>query len=67
MSTTTLTTPAPARFLDDLDLSRCVIGADVVLDRATLTLYESSHAGELRLIGTFATPGEAMGALDTSP
>ena len=54
----------PARYLDDLDLSHCVIGADAVLDRSTNTLYEASHAGELSLIGTFDSPGEAMSALD---
>jgi hypothetical protein len=54
----------PARYLDDLDLSRCIIGTDAVLDRSTNTLYEASHAGELSLIGTFDSPGEAMSALD---
>lgn len=53
------------RHLDDLDLAHCVIGADAVLDRATMTLYETSYAGELRLIGHFTNPGEAMQALDT--
>lgn len=52
-------------YLDDLDLAHCVIGADAVLDRTTLTLYETSYAGELRLIGRFTNPGEAMEALDT--
>lgn len=52
-------------FLDDLDLAHCVIGTDAVLDRTTMTLYETSYAGELRLIGHFTNPGEAMQALDT--
>jgi len=60
----TAAAPNVARFLDDLDLTHCVIGVDVVLDRRSLTLYESTHAGELTLIGTFASPGAAMGALD---
>lgn len=54
----------PTRHLDDLDLSRCVIGDDAVLDCSSNTLYQTLPAGELRLIGTFDRPGDAMRALD---
>jgi len=51
-------------YLDDLDLSRCIIGCDAVLDRSTNTLYDATHGGELRVIGTFASPAAALNALD---
>jgi hypothetical protein len=63
MSPTATALPT-VRYLDDLNLAQCILGEDVVLDRKTLTLYDVAHTRELKLIGTFSTPGEALNALD---
>lgn len=60
----TATAPSTVRYLDDLNLAHCILGEDVVLDRKTLTLYDVAHTRELKLIGTFSSPGEALNALD---
>ncbi|MTD43601.1 hypothetical protein GKE82_04605 [Conexibacter sp. W3-3-2] len=65
MSPTAAAAAPTVRYLDDLNLAQCILGDDVVLDRKTLTLYDvNAETRELRMIGSYSTPGEALGALD---
>jgi hypothetical protein len=50
--------------IDDLDLTRCVVADDAILERGdSLTLY-ARHGRSVREIGRFVNAADAMDALD---
>jgi hypothetical protein len=53
--------------IDDLDLTKCVVGPDhVLLTGEAVTLYrrEGRH---VELVGVFADPADALDAIDAPP
>ena len=50
--------------LDDLDLSRCVVGADLVVQISDLVTVYRRHGSRVELVGAFDGPAAAFAALD---